>query len=94
MIAKGTADYKKAQEIANAISAAAMTTKINSAAFDWDFNKLGKFVFKMAKLNVFAAKIAETVDKTMNPYNYTVAKVSDKQSWILACAAVENNIEF
>lgn len=40
----------------------------------------------------FAAKIAETVDKTMNPYGKKVAFISDKQSWILAVAAVENNI--
>lgn len=36
--------------------------------------------------------IAETVDKTMNPYGKKVAFISDKQSWILAVAAVENNI--
>lgn len=36
--------------------------------------------------------IAETVDKTMNPYGKKVAFISEKQSWILAVAAIENNI--
>lgn len=38
------------------------------------------------------AKLHLTVDKTMNPYGKKVAFISDKQSWILAVAAVENNI--
>lgn len=28
----------------------------------------------------------------MNPYNRLVAIISDKQAWILACCAIENNI--
>ena len=45
------------------------------------------------KLDAFAAKVAETINKTINPYAAKVANVSSKQAWILACAAVENNIE-
>lgn len=53
---------------------------------------IGKFISQIQKIDGFAAKIAETVDKTMNPYGKKVAFISEKQSWILAVAAVENNI--
>jgi hypothetical protein len=53
---------------------------------------IGQFISKVQATDGFAAKIAETVDKTMNPYGKKVAFISDKQSWILAVAAVENNI--
>lgn len=59
---------------------------------DIAFNALGQFISKVQATDGFAAKIAETVDKTMNPYGKKVAFISDKQSWILAVAAVENNI--
>lgn len=94
MIAKGTADYKKAQEVANAIVAAANQTKINSLMYNVYFEQIAKFVRKVSELNVFAAKVAQTVSGNLNPYSYQVARISDKQSWILATAAVENNIEF
>lgn len=51
-----------------------------------------RFISQIQKIDGFAAKIAETVDKTMNPYGKKVAFISEKQSWILAVAAVENNI--
>lgn len=60
--------------------------------FDIAFESLGKFISQIQKIDGFAAKIAETVDKTMNPYGKKVAFISEKQSWILAVAAVENNI--
>lgn len=56
------------------------------------FESLGKFISQIQKIDGFAAKIAETIDKTMNPYGKKVAFISEKQSWILAVAAVENNI--
>lgn len=92
MITKGTQEYKMAQEMANAIAHASKTTKINSFMYEYNFDKLGRFINKIKDLKVFAAQIADTVEKGMNPYNYTVAKISDKQAWILACAAVENGI--
>ena len=64
----------------------------NNSYFDIAFNALGQFISKVQATDGFAAKIAETVDKTMNPYGKKVAFISDKQSWILAVAAVENNI--
>lgn len=94
MLTKGTKEYKRAQEIANAIVAAANSSKVSRLSFELSFNKLDSFLSKISHLNVFASKIAETVSKSMNPYNYYVARLSDKQSWVLACAAVENKINF
>lgn len=93
MLVKGTLEYKKAQELADTITRKANTTKINSFFFDLAFDDLYRFIVKIKALDIFAAKVAETVDKGMTGHSYYVAKVSDKQSWILACAAVENNIE-
>lgn len=93
MITKGTPEYKKAQEIANAIQDYAATDRWNNNSFfGIAFNKLGAFVGKIQELEVFAAQIANTVDKTMNPHGRKVANISSKQAWILAVAAVENNI--
>ena len=69
-----------------------LTAGITTPIFDIAFNALGQFISKVQATDGFAAKIAETVDKTMNPYGKKVAFISDKQSWILAVAAVENNI--
>lgn len=90
---KGSEQYKQAQKLANEIKDMAGTDRWNNNSyFDIAFNALGQFISKVQATDGFAAKIAETVDKTMNPYGKKVAFISDKQSWILAVAAVENNI--
>lgn len=84
---------EQAQKLANEIKDMAGTDRWNNNSyFDIAFNALGQFISKVQATDGFAAKIAETVDKTMNPYGKKVAFISDKQSWILAVAAVENNI--
>lgn len=95
MITKGTAEYKQAQELANSIQKYAEVDRWNNNSFfEIAFNKLGAFIGKIQDLEVFAAQIANTVDNSMNPYGRKVANVSSKQAWILAVAAVENNINF
>lgn len=93
MITKGTEDYKKAQKLANQIQNYASTSRTNSF-FNIAFEGLGRFIENIKDLGIFASQIAETVDKSMDVYGYSVANVSSKQAWILACAAVENNVEF
>lgn len=93
MLTKGSVEYKKAQELANEIQTVANVKRTEGQWFEHSFNKMGNFLDSIIKLNVFASNIATTVDKAMNPYGYQVANVSSKQAWILACAAVENNIE-
>ena len=88
-----TNDYKAKQSVARKIEDYAKTERRNSF-FNIAFEEFGRFICNIAALDCFAAKIAETVDKTMNPYGYKVASISSKQAWILACAAVENGIEF
>ena len=93
MLQKGSSEYKQAQSIANEIKSLADTDRWNNNSyFDIAFESLGKFISQIQKIDGFATKIAETVDKTMNPYGKKVAFISEKQSWILAVAAVENNI--
>lgn len=94
-IVKGSAEYAQAQKIANELQYYAEKTRWNeNHAFNLGFEAIGAFLSKIKAIDCFAAKIAETVDKTMNPYGYKVAAISSKQAWILACAAVENNIDF
>lgn len=94
MLTKGSQEYKKAQELANEIMDLASTNRRNNSYFDIAFNKLGLIIGKLQKTETFAAKIADTVDKTMNPYGFQVANVSSKQAWILASTAIELNINF
>lgn len=92
-LVKGTADYKKAQNLANEITRIAGYQRWNNnTLFDLYFNPFYRFIMKIKNLGVFASKIAETIDSQANPFGYQIARVSDKQAWILACAAVENNI--
>lgn len=95
MLTKGSKEYKQAQELANQLQSYANTSRWNeSNFFDIAFDTLGKFINAILKTNTFAAKIAETVDKSMNPYGAVVARVSSKQAWILATTAIELNIQF
>lgn len=88
-------DYKAKQELARKIEQYANTERWNNNSFfPIAFEELGRFIDKIMKLEVFAAKVATTIDKTMNPYGYKVASISSKQAWILACAGIENNIAF
>lgn len=94
-IVKGTEAYKSAQEIANKIQAYAEKERWNNNSFFIiALEDLASFLRKIMALDCFAAQIAKTVDSTINPYGYQVARCSSKQAWILACAAVENGINF
>ena len=93
--ANNTNDYKEKQTVARKIEDYANTERWNNHSyFPIAFDELGKLITIISKLDCFAAKVAETIDKTMDPYGFKVANVSSKQAWILACAAVENNIAF
>lgn len=87
-----TNDYKMKQTIARQIERYAACERSNSY-FEIAFNNFDNFIESIMKLDAFAAKVAETINKSINPYAAKVANVSSKQAWILACAAVENNIE-
>lgn len=93
MITKGTREYKKAQDYANTIQMAAQVKRTEGFWFTTNFDKLGSFLQSIIELNIFASQVAKTIDNSLNPYGYQVANISSKQAWILACAAVENNIE-
>lgn len=94
MLQKDTEEYKKAQKIANDLIWSSQITKISSMEFEMYFEKISRFLISIKNTNTFGSKIAETIDNTMEPYSYQVAKISEKQSWIIACTAVENDIEY
>lgn len=92
-LVKGTAEYKQAQKLANEITTVASYTRGNhNTLFNIYIKDLYVFVGKIKTLGVFASKVAETIYEQCNPFGYQVARISDKQAWILACAAVENGI--
>lgn len=94
MITKGTPQYTEAQKMANQLTRMAGYDRLyQNSLYEISFNTMGIFLEKIKKLNVFASQIAETVYKTMMVYGRCICKMSDKQAWSLACAAVENNIE-
>lgn len=93
MITKGTEQYAKAQNLANGLVKIASKERWNdNTMFNLYFDPMARFLDSIEKLNVFASEIAKTVNKGMNPYGKQVAYVSSKQAWVLACAAIENNI--
>lgn len=101
MITKGTQEYKMAGEMARQIEVCANDTGYArydryAAQMKREFGAmtLRTFLEKVVALNVFASKIAESVLATMKPEYKKVALCSSKQAWCLACAAIENNIEF
>ena len=95
MLTKGSNEYKKAQEIANELARAAKYNRATSnSLYDIYFEKVGHFVEAVKKAGGFAANIADTVDKSMTLSPYRLANISEKQAWIMACSAVENNISF
>ena len=93
-ITKGTEAYAAVQRMANEIQGwAEKTRRYDNHYFNLGIEVLGRFLSKIQTLDCFAAQIAKTVDASINVYGYQVARCSSKQAWILACAAVENNIE-
>jgi len=93
MITKGTELYKMAQQVANDLVCDAKISKNDRNGWELFGTKIQLFCRKVMSLDCFAAKIAETVDNTCCN-GFTAARISDKQAWILACAAVENGITY
>lgn len=86
MLQKGSEQYKQAQKLANEIKDMAGTDRWNNKSyFDIAFNALGQFISKVQATDGFAAKIAETVDKTMNPTERKLrsSAISNHGYWLL-----------
>lgn len=84
-------DYQMKQQVARFFEGAAKKTKYDTNMYDYYVDKVDWACRNIMKLNCFAAKVAETVEKTIGKF-FTACKISDKQAWILACAVVENNL--
>lgn len=93
MITKGTAEYKKAQEIANELDRLSNASHNNGMWFEMCYEKLATALENVMKLQGFASQVATSVNNNMNPNRSKMVTISNKQAWIIACAMVENNIE-
>lgn len=85
-------NINEVKKIASTIEDMAKQSKYNLQMYEVKTDALSRFLRKIMALDVFAAKVAETVEKNCG-CGFYVAKVSSKQAWCIACAAVENNIE-
>lgn len=92
MLEKGTEQYKKAQNLANRIQRVAGYERWNNnSLYNLFHEPFYRFISDVKKLGVFASEIAKTIEAGSNN-RFKIANVSSKQAWILACAAIENNI--
>ena len=95
MIQKGTEDYKAAQELANDLMRVASYERWNNnTSYNLFLNPFYQFINEIKELNTFASKIATTIDDNYELNGFKIANLSSKQAWILACAAIENNIKW
>jgi hypothetical protein len=94
MITKGTQQYTEAQKLANDLVKMASKERWNdNTLFKLYFDPMARFLDQVEKINGFAAQVAKTINDKMDPYGKQVAYISSKQSWIIACAAIENDIK-
>lgn len=93
MLQKGTEQYKEAQELSNRLQQIANYERWNNNnSYELHFNSFYRFLNEIIKLNVFASNVAKTIDEKCTYPSFKIANMSSKQAWILACAAIENNI--
>lgn len=90
---KGTQSYKDAQRIAWEIVRFNSVTRNDSNGYSVSMDTLGRFLDKIKETGGFAKDVAETIDSKLNPYNYKLTSISDRQAWVLAKAAVENGVK-
>lgn len=84
---------EKIQELKRQLLVSASYERLNNnTLFNIHFDKLGRFLYEIKNLGIFASQVAETVEKTSDNYGYKVARLSEKQAYILAAAAVENGV--
>lgn len=85
--------YKEAQELSNRLQQIASYERWNNNnSYEMHFNPFYRFLSRIINLNVFASNVAKTIDEKCTYPSFKIANMSSKQAWILACAAIENNI--
>jgi hypothetical protein len=93
MIAKGTKEYQEAGKTAKELQTIAnYERRNNNSLYNLYYNDFYYLMTKLQKLNIFASKIAKTIDEACQVNSFKIANLSSKQAWILACAMIENNI--
>lgn len=94
MITKGTENYSKAQQIANDLTRLADFNKNYNTSYGMYEEKISLFFMQIRNKGGFAAQVIDTVEKSLGRHTDRLMWISSKQSWIIACSAVENNITF
>lgn len=99
MLTKGTAEYKRASELAKRIYHYANATNTyryererGEQLIDFSRKAIYELCVAIEDLNVFSSAIATTVKASTSTCRNHAAFVSEKQAWCLACAAIENKI--
>ena len=93
MLQKGSEQYRAAQKLANELQQIANYERWNNNnSYKLHFDPFYRFLNEIIKLNVFASNVAKTIDEKCTYPSFKIANMSSKQAWILACAAIENNI--
>jgi hypothetical protein len=88
-------NYQDVTRVVNIIKGcSSIQRENNEERFEKAFYYMGDFLDLVKKTKTFAAQIADTILDHMDPYHKQVAFISDKQAWVLARCAVENNIKF
>ena len=83
----------EAQELSNRLQQIASYERWNNNnSYEMHFNPFYRFLSRIINLNVFASNVAKTIDEKCTYPSFKIANMSSKQAWILACAAIENNI--
>lgn len=91
MIAKGTEKYREASKVAKVLVHRGWFLPSEYANFREIQDAYYKTLEEVASLNIFASNIAKTIIGHRS--DILVAKISEKQAWIIACAIIENNID-
>ena len=94
-----TEQTNQAKKVANTLEYVSNLNEWNDNHY-WNlyYNDVYRFLMEIQKLDCFAANVAKTVyDRAESWAKQTrrsvMPKLSSKQAWCIACAAVENNIE-
>lgn len=94
-----TEQTNQAKKIASKLESVSYLNRWNNkTSWDMYYDRVYRFLIEIQKIDCFAANIANTVYDRAKDYakqtrSYVMPKISSKQAWCLACAAVENNIE-
>lgn len=76
-------DYQLKKRAARLIEGDATRTKYNYDGFQMGYECLSNFLREIAKIDCFAAKVAETVYSKMSPFSFQAVYLQNKHGYLL-----------